>query len=151
MILRNHERRPRFRARQPPPFACHCEPVHGGPAKGVPLRGEEPQGNVAPPLAFRRRGAWRTLRREVWHSIPVAERQYIPPAPGVRKPTTRSMDVIANQCAHWCGNPFSPQGNLARWRQFGRIRYALRIRPKYCCFLRPAAGLRIATSLRSSP
>ena len=27
MIFRNHERRPRFRARQPPPFACYCEPV----------------------------------------------------------------------------------------------------------------------------
>ena len=43
--------------------ACHCEPVHGGPAEGHPLRGEEPQGSVAPPLAFGRWGAWRTLGR----------------------------------------------------------------------------------------
>ena len=34
-----------------------------GPAKGHPLRGEEPQGSVAPPLAFGRWGAWRTLGR----------------------------------------------------------------------------------------
>ena len=44
-------------------YGCHCEPVHGGPAKGHPLRGEEPQGSVAPPLAFGRWGAWRTLGR----------------------------------------------------------------------------------------
>ena len=25
----------------------------------------------------------------------------------------RLQHVIANQCAHWCGNPFSPQRNLA--------------------------------------
>ena len=46
----------------------------------------------------------------------------------------RSPVVIANQCAHWCGNPFSLQGNLATWQYFGRIRDALRIRPK-CYFL----------------
>ena len=34
----------------------------------------------------------------------------------------RLQHVIANQCAHWCGNPFSPQGNLATWQYFGRIR-----------------------------
>ena len=39
----------------------------------------------------------------------------------------RLQHVIANQCAHWCGNPFSPQRNLATWQQFGRIRDALRI------------------------
>ena len=73
----------------------------------------------------------------------------VPFAPNALAPAHTSflLHVIANQCAHWCGNPFSPQGNLAMWRQFGRIRYALRIRPKYCCFLRPAAGLRIAASL----
>ena len=42
------------------------------------------------------------------------------------------LHVIANQCAHWCGNPFSPQGNLASWQFLGRIRNALRIRLKYC-------------------
>ena len=80
----------------------------------------------------------------------------------------------------------SPQGNLATWQYFGRIRthaprlslrtsahtgvairnpaeklcklailransYALsRIRPRHCSLLCPAAGMRIATSLRSS-
>ena len=66
-------------------------------------------------------------------------------------PGLQTAGSMADFGATRCGNPFSPQGNLARWRQFGRIRYALRIRPKYCCFLRPAAGLRIATSLCSSP
>ncbi len=62
-------------------------------------------------------------------------------------PGLQTAGSMADFGATRCGNPFSPQGNLARWRQFGRIRYALRIRPKYCCFLRPAAGLRIAASL----
>ena len=34
----------------------------------------------------------------------------------------RLLHVIANQCAHWCGNPFSPQGNLASRYYFGQIR-----------------------------
>ncbi len=64
--------------------------------------------------------------------------------------TSFLLHVIANQCAHWCGNPFSPQGNPASWLLFGQIRSTSRIRPKYYFLLRPAAGLRIATSLRSS-
>ena len=32
------------------------------------------------------------------------------------------LHVIASQCAHWCGNPFSPQGNLAGRHYFGQIR-----------------------------
>ena len=36
--------------------------------------------------------------------------------------TSFLLHVIANQCAHWCGNPFSPQGNLANWHHFGQIR-----------------------------
>ena len=122
------------------------------------------------------------------------------PCPEVRKPT-RFMDVIANQCAHWCGNPFSPQRSLASWHYFGQIRGTLsrirlrhcppscptagvtdchvasllamtckrlsrcyvckrvlpgqarnrpRIRPTSCLFLPVSAGMRIATSLRSS-
>ena len=40
------------------------------------------------------------------------------------QPLTRFclLHVIASQCAHWCGNPFSPQGNLASWHYFGQIR-----------------------------
>ncbi len=53
---------------------------------------------------------------------------------------TRLLHVIANQCAHWCGNPFSPQRSLASWLLFGQIRDALRMRPKYYFLLRPAAG-----------
>ena len=51
------------------------------------------------------------------------------------------LHVIANQCAHWCGNPFSPQGSLTSWHYFGQIRNALRICPKYCFLLCPAAGV----------
>ena len=58
--------------------ACHCKPVHGGPAKGYPLRGEKPQGSVAPPVAFGQRGAWRTLgRREVWQSASPQEQETV--------------------------------------------------------------------------
>ena len=44
----------------------------------------------------------------------------------------------------------SPQGKLTSWQYFGRIRTHLRIRPKCCLFSPISAGLRIATSLRSS-
>ena len=36
----------------------------------------------------------------------------------------RLQHVIANQCAHWCGNPFSPQRSLASGLLFGQIRDA---------------------------
>ena len=64
--------------------------------------------------------------------------------------TSFLLHVIASQCAHWRGNPFSPQRSLASWLLFGQIRRAFRIRPKYCFSFRAAAGERIATSLRSS-
>ena len=40
-----------------------------------------------------------------------------------------------------CGNPFSPQGNLASWLLFGQIRDALRIRLKRCFLPCTAAGV----------
>ena len=52
-----------------PSSACHCEPVHGGPAKGTPLRGEEPQGSVAllwPLAGAGHGGLWGD---EVWQSV----------------------------------------------------------------------------------
>ena len=36
--------------------------------------------------------------------------------------TSFLLHVIASQCAHWRGNPFSPQGNLAGRYYFGQIR-----------------------------
>ena len=208
-----------------PSFCMSLRTSAWGPCKGCPFAGRGAPRERCSPLAFRRRGAWRTLgrrgvairspRRETWQGggslgefvtpyefaqstavfcalprgyglprrfAPRHDMQKhagwlhntgrcrctagkrpcnrssganfrVPFAPNALAPAHTSflLHVIANQCAHWCGNPFSPQGNLASWQQFGRIRYALRIRPKYCCFLRPAAGLRIATSLRSSP
>ena len=53
---------------------------------------------------------------------------------------TPTRIVIASQCAHWRGNPFSPQGSLASWYYFGQIRSAFRIRPKYCPPPCPTAG-----------
>ena len=40
------------------------------------------------------------------------------------QPQTRFclLHVIASQCAHWRGNPFSPQRSLASWLLFGQIR-----------------------------
>ncbi len=52
---------------------------------------------------------------------------------------TRLLHVIANQCAHWCGNPFSPQRGLASWLLFWQIRSTFRIRLKYCSLLCAAA------------
>ena len=62
-----------------------------------------------------------------------------PCAPNILAPAHTSflLHVIANQCAHWCGNPFSTQGNLANWRYFRQIRDALRMRPKCCYFAMP--------------
>ena len=58
-----------------------------------------------------------------------------PYAPHVLAPAHTSflLHVIASQCAHWCGNPFSPQRSLASWLLFGQIRCAFRICPK-CSF-----------------
>ena len=67
-------------------------------------------------------------------AMPRRERGTLHPCPGARIPTKL---VIANQCAHWCGNPFSPQRSLASWLLFGQIRDALRMRPKCCYFAMP--------------
>ena len=54
----------------------------------------------------------------------------------------RLLHVIANQCAHWCGNPFSPQRSLASWHYFGQIRGTLsRIRLRHCPPSCPTAGV----------
>ena len=50
---------------------------------------------------------------------PRQKRGTLHPSPAVR---TLTKLVIASQCAHWCGNPFSPQGNLASRYYFGQIR-----------------------------
>ena len=41
----------------------------------------------------------------------------------------------------WRGNPSSPQRDFASWYYLGQIRRWVRIRLKYCSFLRPAAGV----------
>ena len=193
-------------------YGCHCEPVHGGPAKRAALWGEEPQGSVALLRPKAGAGHGGLLGDEAWQSVfpagklgklvvlranslrltnspevllsvtPYRRRSGLPRrfAPrndsggGVIAPqcfapadtrhvsahlahqtflhpltharllnvtanhvlapahTSFLLHVIANQCAHWCGNPFSPQKNSASWLLFGQIRSRLRIRPKYC-------------------
>ena len=80
--------------------------------------------------------------------VPWLRRSTLHHCPAARIPTKL---VIANQCAHWCGNPFSPQRNLASRLYFGRIRDALRIRPKFCSFYALPQEKRIATSRGSRP
>ena len=63
------------------------------------------------------------------------------PTPLQSQTRHRLLHVIANQCAHWRGNPFSPQGSLASWLLFGQIRDALRIRLKRCFLPCTAAGV----------
>ncbi len=61
---------------------------------------------------------------------------------GGRPCTRRNASVFSmslRTSAHTCGNPFSPQGSLTSWHYFGQIRNALRICPKYCFLLCPAA------------
>ena len=52
----------------------------------------------------------------------------------------RLQHVIANQCAHWCGNPFSQQGNLASWQYLWQIRSSCVFAGNSCFSFCPAAG-----------
>ena len=91
-----------------------------GPRKGAPFAGRGATRERCPALAFGRSWAWRTLgRRGAAIRVPWQKRGTLLPPPGAHTPT---KSVIANQCAHWCGNPFSPQGNLASWQSLGQIR-----------------------------
>ena len=53
---------------------------------------------------------------------------------------SRLQHVIANQCAHWCGNPFSQQGNLASWQYLWQIRSSCVFAGNSCFSFCPAAG-----------
>ena len=103
------------------------------------LHGSPPLPSVSPPsLCLSLRGAGR-LHRDVAMTVGRCHRAPCPhsPAPAATQqvsthpthptalhPLTRRrlLHVIANQCAHWCGNPFSPQRSLASWYCFGQIR-----------------------------
>ena len=63
---------------------------------------------------------------------------------------TRLQHVIASQCAHWCGNPRPRREAWQVGTTSGKSAALSRIRPKYSLSPCAAAGLRIATSLRSS-
>ena len=70
----------------PPPSACHCEPV---------------------PCTRRSAAAFCMSLRTSAHTgvairVPWQKRGTLLPPPGAHTPT---KSVIANQCAHWCGNP----------------------------------------------
>ena len=49
----------------------------------------------------------------------------------------RLLHVIASQCAHWRGNPFSPQRNLASWHYFWQIRSTFPYSPKVLLSVMP--------------
>ena len=53
---------------------------------------------------------------------------------------TRLQHVIANQCAHWCGNPRPRRETWQVGTTFGKSVALFRIRPKYCFLSCPAAG-----------
>ena len=93
-----------------------------GPRKGAPFVGRGATRERCPALAFGRSWAWRTLGRRG-----AAIRVPCPGCPLRKRPYKRShvpafcmslrasalhpqkrcrlLHVIANQCAHWCGNP----------------------------------------------
>ena len=66
--------------------------------------------------------------------VPWLRRSTLHHCPGARIPTKL---VIANQCAHWCGNPFSPQRNLASWHYFWQIRSTFPYSPKVLLSVMP--------------
>ena len=64
--------------------------------------------------------------------------------------TSFLLHVIASQCAHWRGNPFSPQRSLATWYYFRQIRcFSVFTQSIPFRYVLPQE-LRIAPSLRSS-
>ena len=52
----------------------------------------------------------------------------------------RPLHVIANQCAHWCGNPRPRREAWQVGTTLGKSVALSRIRPKYCFLSCPAAG-----------
>ena len=66
--------------------------------------------------------------------VPWLRRSTLHHCPAARTPTKL---VIANQCAHWCGNPFSPQRNLASWHYFWQIRSTFPYSPKVLLSVMP--------------
>ena len=120
------------------PSACHCEPV-----RTLVWQSVFPAGKLGKLVVLRANSLRLTNSPEVLLSVTPYRRRsglprrfaprndnggtYLPPlthlclqhviANHVPAPAHTSFlqHVIANQCAHWCGNPFSPQGNLASW------------------------------------
>ena len=64
--------------------------------------------------------------------------------------TSFLQHVIAHQCAHWCGNPHPRRETWQTGTTLGKFVVLFRICPRRCFLLCCAAGVRIATSLRSS-
>ena len=73
-------------------------------------------------------------RRGVAIRVPWLRRSTLHHCPGACIPTKL---VIANQCAHWFGNPFSPQRNLASWHYFWQIRSTFPYSPKVLLSVMP--------------
>ena len=74
---------------------------------------------------------------------------YIAPERDMRK-HGKFMDVIANQCAHWRGNPFSSGSTEREAVLWANTKSATNLPEQLANWSGIPAGLRIATSLRSS-
>ena len=91
-----------------PSSACHCEPV-----RTLVWQSASPGRNAVHCCRARVRARLPDLSlRTSAHTgvairIPWQKRRALLPCPGARIPTKL---VIANQCAHWCGNPHPPAG-----------------------------------------
>ena len=87
--------------------ACHCEPVRtlvwqsASPGRNAVHCGRARVCAYLPSLSLRT-----SAHTGVAIRVPWQKRRALRPCTGVRIPTKL---VIANQCAHWCGNPFSLQ------------------------------------------
>ena len=60
------------------------------------------------------------------------------------------LHVIANQCAHWCGNPFSLRQRKTKSTTLGEYEKRHEFALSKTCLPSISAEMRIATSLRSS-
>ena len=119
-----------------------------GPRKGAPFAGKGATRERCPAPASGRSRAWRTLgRRGAAIRVPWQKRSTLLPPPGAHTPT---KSVIANQCAHWCGNPRPRRDTYQTRRTLGKFAVAA-YSPGIVAFrfVLPQE-MRIATSLRSS-
>ena len=156
-----------------PSSACHCEPVRTLVWQSVSLQkylaSWQYLGRIRTHLRIRPKCCYFVMPCRKEYGLPRRSaprndnggtslhppaRSRVPHTLRAKHPCTRAH-VLSSAChcepvrtLVW--QSASPQGKLTSWQYFGQIRSISRIRPKYSLSPCPAAGLRIATSLRSS-